>query len=135
MSEAKKQWPNFLVGMILAGIAIAILKTADTLGVSEPWGDAIVYTLMVFVIVTGILDPAWRRKKFWGWLAAVFVAHSIGVTVFEQGFPDFARKFHGVPLGVAFMAEAVLIAALLARKLRTPKTDSFDASLGPDLHL
>jgi len=135
MSGEKKQWPNFLVGTILAAIAIAILKTADTFGVSAQWGDAIAYTVMVFVIVTGILDPAWRRREYWGWLAAVFVVHSIGVTVFEQGFPDFARRFHGIPLGVIFMAEAVLIAALLAKKLRRPKMDSSKSSLGQNLHL
>ena len=119
----KKTLPNFLVGMILAAIAIVILKTADTLGVSEPWGDATVYTFMVFVMVTGMLSPAWRRREFWGWLTAIFVAHVIGLTVFEQGFPDFARRFHGIPLGLAFMAEGLVIAALLARKLRGLRTD------------
>jgi uncharacterized membrane protein YhaH (DUF805 family) len=77
----------------------------------------------VFVMVTGIFDPAWRRKEFWRWLAAAFVAHVIAVTIFEQGFPSTARNFNGIPLWLACMVEAVMIAAVVARKLRKPQSD------------
>ncbi|MGA3197711.1 MAG: hypothetical protein ABSD39_22165 [Terriglobales bacterium] len=123
MSEKTEQWPNLLVGMVLAGIAIAIAETATALGVGESWIDPIVYTFIVFVMVTGMLSPAWRRKEFWGWLSAVFVVHAIGMTIFEQGFPSVARKFDGISLWLACMAEALVIAALLARKLRRPQSE------------
>jgi hypothetical protein len=121
MLKKGKPWPDFLVGMILAAVMIAIFATASRFGVSEPWGDATAYTFMAFVMVTGMLRSVWHHAVFWGWLAAIIVAHVIGLIVFEQGFPEFARRFRGIPLGLSFLVEAVVIAALLAKKFRPPK--------------
>ena len=122
MLKQGKPWPDFLVGIILAGVMIAIFATTSKFGLSESWGDALAYSFMAFVIVIGVLRPVWRHGAFWGWLTAALVAHVIGLIAFEQGFPEFARRLRGIPLGFVFLAEAVVIAVLLARKFRSQTT-------------
>jgi hypothetical protein len=109
--------------MIIAGIMIAVAEMAGAFGASPFRTDAIAYTVLMFFIITGMLRPAWRRGAFWGWLGAAFVAHVFVVIGLEHGFPAFARRFSGIPLGLAFMAEAIGITGVLSRKLREPKAD------------
>jgi hypothetical protein len=99
----------------LLGLAVVAEAVAQLAGLNQRWEEAIVYTVVLFAVLTLALRPAWDRKVFWASLAAIFVLHSIALVVVEYSFPSAMQGFHGFPRTIVAMAEGLLIAGVLWR--------------------
>jgi hypothetical protein len=109
---------GFSIGewVIIFGLAAIAVALTEISGLSSKWEDATVYTVVLFTVVVLALRPAWGRRAFWEGLLAIFVLHVLAVIVLEQSLPAVAKGFHGVPMTIAGMAEAVLIGGVLWKR-------------------
>lgn len=100
----------------ILGLAVVAVAVPQLVGLNQQWEDAIVYTVVLFAVVTLALRPAWDRRVFWESLAAIFVLHSIALVVVEHSFPSAMQGFHGFPRTIIAIAEGLLIAGVLWRR-------------------
>jgi hypothetical protein len=100
----------------LFGAMATAIGIARFVGLEAKWQDAIVYTLMVFILVIIVLRPAWGQKVFWQSVLALLVLHVVGVVVIVQAFPFGRFGFPKLLLGAAGMVEGILILVVLWRR-------------------
>jgi hypothetical protein len=93
--------------------AIAI---SQFIGMSRNWEDAVVYTVVLFTVVTLALRSAWGYARFWQNLTRIFALHLLAVIIFEQALPPGVRGPHGLWLVIGGMAEGLLIAGVVWKK-------------------
>jgi hypothetical protein len=97
----------------VVALAVAIPKFA---GISQKWGNTIVFTVLVFSGAVIVLRPAWGRRAFWSSLIAVFLFHCIVLAAVEQGLLPTSEGPRGLPMIAAGMVEGLLILGVLWRR-------------------
>lgn len=90
----------------------------EYVGLSQKSENAIVYTIIVFAAVIIGLRPAWGRKAFRRGLALTFLLHLLGVGIVFYVLPSGREGLHGLPLVIAAMIEALLLAGVLWKRAR-----------------
>jgi hypothetical protein len=100
---------------VILGLMIVAAEVPQFVGLDQRWEEPIVYTVVLFTVLTLALRPAWDRRVFWASLAVIFVLHSIALVVVEYSFPSAMQGFHGFPQIIVAMAEGLLIAIVLWR--------------------
>lgn len=111
------------VGEWVAGFVVVALAVAITqfVGISQKWGNTIVFTVLVFSGVVIVLRPTWGRRAFWSRLIAIFLFHCIVFAAVERGLLATSEGPHGLPMIEAGMVEGLLIVGVLWR--RSMKSD------------
>jgi MFS superfamily sulfate permease-like transporter len=104
---------EWVAGIGGVALAVAIPKFA---GISQKWGNTIVFTVLVFSGVVIVLRPAWGRREFWSSLIAVFLFHCIVLAVVEQSLPLTSEGPHGLPMIESGTLEGLLILGVLWRR-------------------
>jgi|ERR1700722_4837560 hypothetical protein len=108
--------------VVMFGVVAFAIAIAEFVGFSQKWGNAIIFTVLVFTALVIALRPAWGRRAFWSSLVAVFFFHCIVLAAVEQSLPPTSEGPRGIPMIEAGMLEGLLIAGVLwNRSMRADK--------------
>src|SRR5437588_12054727 len=79
---------------ILFGVAAAAIAVTESIGMSQKWEDAIVFTTVLFTTITVVLRKLWGNRTFWRNLFLLLALHTFIVSIAVQsstagstGFP------------------------------------------------
>jgi hypothetical protein len=109
---------------ILFGLGVASVGISEGMGLQQKWEDGVVYTVVLFTVLTTVLRPAWGRVLFWRNLALVFALHVLG-TIFLLSTLPLGR--YGVPKliwSVALLVEGLILASILWKSTAGSKRKS-----------
>ena len=116
--------------VILLGLTACAIAASELIGLNQLWKDGVVYTVVLFAVISTALRPAWGRKSFWSSLALIFAAHTVVLVMVLQALSP--RRFGIpklllIPLGAI---EGTFILGMLWKRMKVLRT-SRPAS-GPD---
>ncbi len=107
---------TLLEWIVLFGLTGLALGLAEYSGLDGKWGDAIVYTVVVFGAVILVLRPAWGRTSLWTGVPALLFLHTIVLLFGLQLLPAGLRRLPWIILTGIGMLEALLLASILWKR-------------------
>lgn len=113
-------WEWLAMGGFVAGAFVL----AGSMGLNRKWEDALVYTVVIFAVVTLGLRSAWSRPGFWRNLLLLLVLHAIGMVILTQSLPPKGRLSWLTWFAIV-LAEVLLIAGVLWKRAVRSKQGRF----------
>ena len=107
--------------LIVAGGGGAAAAAGFLLRLNRNWEDALFLTVVLFVTLTLVLRPAWRRKQLWRDLAVALAVHVCALTLVVQALTANGRTMGGPLRTLVVLVWALfLLAVLWRRKVSMP---------------
>ena len=103
----------------LFGFAAAAIALTEITNLTNKWGDALVYSIILFGTVIIVLRPAWGRVGFWRNLLLLAGLHTLFIVVAVKLLPTGIQRLPWLVLTGLGMLEAVLLGSILWRSART----------------
>jgi len=106
----------------LFGSTAIVIGVTEWIDMSQKWEDAIVFSVMLFLVVSLTLQELWTNPVFWRTFVILLVFHLIGVAVLVQMLPVGRFGFPKLTLIAVGMVEGVIILGILWRSTRNGKS-------------
>jgi hypothetical protein len=113
----EKKGLSFWDGVTVFALAVAAIAISNWLDLNHKWENALVYTVLLFTIVTLALRHFWNRARFWSyWLLAL----ALHLFIFFPVVRALPPEWRGIPATIfvpAMMIEGVLLLGLLSKTM------------------
>jgi hypothetical protein len=120
--SAKWEWLAIVV------VAAVMFLVSEYAGLPARWGNALLYTVVLFTIMIVSFHSDWRRRVFWRTLGLIFVMHSLSVGLLVQTMPNSDRGIAGLPMTLTALTESCVILGVLWKRkaISRPKSRNGD---------
>ena len=103
-------WPAIVM------VAAGMFFLSEYAGLPTRWGNALLYTVVLFTLLIIVCRSDWSMPAFWRTVGVIFVIHSFLVILLMQIMPNSDKGIVGLPRTLAGLAEGCVILWALGKR-------------------